>query len=356
MNLEFSAQKKLGSFDFNLDFKSTDRVLGIFGPSGNGKSTLLKVLSGLITPEEGEITVNGKTFFSKQKKINLSPNERKIGYIFQEPLLFPHLNVKSNLLYGYKRTKEKKIHFDEVAELLALKPLLKRMPYFLSGGETQRVLIGRALLTSPDLLILDEPLSALDFQLKDRIFTYLDKIISRYQIPLIYVSHSLNEIMRLTDKVLVLKEGKNIAYGNILEVIDSQLTYNMLKTNPIINHLEGEIAQFIPNGMTEVNCYGKTFKIRLAEKPATNRLLLKISSKEIILSCNKLEGISARNLIQGKIVRLAPVENNLLCHINIGKEIIVEITHDAKKELNLTEGVEVYCLIKSNSIQVGELE
>lgn len=356
MRLKFNARKRLGDFYLNMDFESNNNVLGVFGPSGSGKSTMLRILAGLIIPEEGEIVFNGKTIFSRQEKINIPPEQRRIGYIFQEPLLFPHLNVKSNLFYGYKRNRHRNIEVDEVINILSLKTLLERMPYYLSGGEIQRVLIARALLCSPELLVMDEPFTSLDYQLKDRIFAYLEKIMKHFKIPLIYVSHSINEIMRLTDRIVVVKNGRNIAYGSINEVIDRQLIYNLIKSGRIINLLEGEIIKFTPAGITEVSCYGNIFKVRLSEKPATDKLLLKISAKEVILSRNRIDGVSARNIIKGRVIRIAAVENNLLCHVDIGKEIIVEITAEAREELGLSVGAEVYCLIKSNAIQVASLD
>lgn len=211
-------RKKLGSLVIDVAFQSEKaRVIALYGPSGAGKTSLISMIAGLIRPDFGSIRLNGAIFYDSDKKINMAPEKRRIGYVFQDGKLFPHLTVKSNLEYGMKlisRT-DRKVRFDEVVNLLGIEQLLGRRPGKLSGGEKQRVAIGRALLTSPRLLLMDEPLASLDSSRKDEVLPFIRTLKESYNIPIIYVSHIREEIATIADKVLVMKAGRLEAYGGI---------------------------------------------------------------------------------------------------------------------------------------------
>lgn len=210
--LEVNVEKKLGEFELKVDFQAAGGVTALFGPSGAGKSSLVNLIAGLLQPDRGRITSDGKVLFDQRRKIDLPPEKRGVGYVFQEGRLFPHLSVKSNLLYGMrlKPPSEKQLELEEVVELMGISHLLKRRPASLSGGEKQRVAMGRALLTSPRLLLMDEPLASLDQARKNEVLPFLAELPRKMQIPIIYVSHSLAEVDFLADRVVKISNGKMV--------------------------------------------------------------------------------------------------------------------------------------------------
>lgn len=198
----------IGSFNISLKFRSSAHLLAVGGPSGSGKTTLVNMISGLITPHSGMIRINGATVFDSDKKINIPVHKRRIGYVFQDGRLFPHLNVRSNLVYGKWFTRQDSaIEFETVVKFLGLESLLSRGTAQLSGGERQRVAIGRALLSAPELLLMDEPLASLDQARKNDILPYIERLRDEIKIPIVYVSHNAQEIHRLADEFLMLKDG-----------------------------------------------------------------------------------------------------------------------------------------------------
>jgi molybdate transport system ATP-binding protein len=210
MELRVALQKRFRNFLLDVDFAVQGERVGIFGPSGGGKSTLIGLIAGLSRPDKGSIILGGETLFDSSRGLNVRPERRRMGMVFQRPSLFPHLSVKGNLLYGYKRCvlKNRKIAFDEVVEVLHIGALLDRGVKYLSGGEKQRVAIGRAVLGNPRLLLLDEPLSALDDSLKFQIVPFLKNVCETFMIPYLFISHSLLEMRIMTDQVLHLVGGR----------------------------------------------------------------------------------------------------------------------------------------------------
>jgi len=198
-----------GDFTLTAKLHSTALVTGLFGPSGVGKSSLLQGIAGLVKPRQGHIAIAGDTLFCSAQGINLPPHRRRIGFVFQDALLFPHLTVRNNLLYGYRQLSatERRLSLDAVVAILEIGALLDKSPQHLSGGEKQRVGLGRALLSSPRLLLLDEPLASLDERLKQQILPFLLRVRDELQIPMLYVSHALPEIRYLTEHIVGIQPG-----------------------------------------------------------------------------------------------------------------------------------------------------
>ncbi|PVX39189.1 molybdate transport system ATP-binding protein [Pasteurella langaaensis DSM 22999] len=218
--LEINVKKTLGETQLEADLQIPARgVTAIFGVSGSGKSSLINLVSGLLNPDWGYIRLNGKTLVDTDKGICLAPNKRHIGYVFQDARLFPHYSVKGNLYYGIK--DKSAVNFDAILKLLGIEHLLKRYLFSLSGGEKQRVAIGRALLSSPDILLMDEPLSALDLPRKRELLAYLEKLSQEVEIPILYVTHSVDELTALAERVILLDSGKVIAYDDVQNVLRS---------------------------------------------------------------------------------------------------------------------------------------
>lgn len=219
--LEVEVKRKQGDFFVDVAFSVPEKgITALFGPSGVGKTSVVNMIAGLSRPDIGRIVLGGRVLFDAGQGVNVSPDGRRIGYIFQDGRLFPHLTVRGNLIYGMKLVPEAERYVDlnQVVDLLGIRPLLDRRPAKLSGGEKQRVAIGRAFLCSPDLLLMDEPLASLDGPRKEEVLPFISKLCRRFSTPVLYVSHSVSEIMRLADQVVILDEGRVAASGSVEEM------------------------------------------------------------------------------------------------------------------------------------------
>ncbi len=221
--LDIQVARRQGNFQVDAAFQTRNTgITALFGPSGAGKTSVINMVAGLSHPDKGRIVVHDRVLFDSDRGINLPPEKRSIGYIFQDGRLFPHLTVRGNLTYGMKLTppSQRCISLDQVVDLLGIKHLLDRRPAKLSGGEKQRVAIGRALLTSPRLLLMDEPLSSLDDARKEEVLPFVAKLPHAFLIPILYVTHSVDEIQRLADSLVFMEAGKSILVGDVPEMLN----------------------------------------------------------------------------------------------------------------------------------------
>ena len=221
--MEIGIRHKQGSFNLSVFFQGAESgVTALFGPSGAGKTSVVNMVAGLMRPDAGRIAINGQSLFDSARGIDLPPEKRRIGYVFQDGRLLPHLSVRSNLVYGLHRTPADRrfVQFDPVVELLGIGHLLGRRPAKLSGGEKQRVAIGRALLTSPALLLMDEPLASLDAARKDEVLPFIMRLGKEFSIPVLYVSHALDEIVALATYLVMLDNGRVLAAGELQVLMD----------------------------------------------------------------------------------------------------------------------------------------
>ena len=218
--IEVQAKLQRDSFVLDVSLQLNHRVTALFGASGSGKSTLLNIIAGITKPDSGYISIDNDCVFDSKNRINKAIHQRRVGLVFQDGRLFPHMTVKQNLNYAIKvnTTKNQLITISELIELLEIEPLIKRHPHQLSGGEKQRVALGRTLLSSPKLLLLDEPLASLDEKLKQQILPYLKLITENINIPMLYISHSKDEILQLTNHILYIHEGKILHINNMQNV------------------------------------------------------------------------------------------------------------------------------------------
>jgi len=348
MELLIDLSKQFGAFQLEADFTVSGERIGFFGPSGSGKSTLMGLLAGLHQPDHGVILLDGEEIFNSRKRINVPVEHRRIGMVFQLPLLFPHLNVKSNLLYGYRRCapEHRRITLDSVVGVLQIEHLLERGVRNLSGGERQRVAIGRAILSNPRLLIMDEPLSGLDDSLKYQIIPFLKSVSETFHIPYLFISHSLLEMRIMTAKVLSVVAGQVTGQMTAEELArtlmgESQAGYTNLLKLRFIRRLGG--LQVYQWGNLQLLVSGST------DLPEA---LFELSSTDIILFKRHPEAISARNLLQCRVADVFETACRLGVELECGEErLITEISRQAAEDLGIIKGIEIYAAIKATAFR-----
>jgi molybdate transport system ATP-binding protein len=348
MNLAVAVTKNFGTFRLEADFASEGNRLGIFGESGSGKSTLVNLLAGTMTPDEGSIHLDGECLFSSEAGVDVPPENRRIAIVFQHPYLFPHMNVRGNLLYGYRRCARgnRRIELEPLAGILKLEGLLERGVNNLSGGEKQRVALGRAILSNPRLLLMDEPLSALDDDLKYQIIPYLKSVGEEFQVPFLFISHSMVEMRLMADRVIVFEKGKIIDRTTADQLArrrmhTSQVGYiNLLKPGP--PRPAGELFAY-PWGGGELFV---TFRVKSADS------MLELSSKDIILFKKHPDAISARNLLQCSVAGLFTAGNRTGVELDCGGErLVAEVARQTAEELGIAAGKDVFAAVKASAFR-----
>ena len=346
----------LANFALDIDASFDARVTAIFGPSGSGKTTLLDVIAGLRPIAQGEIEIGGRTLFSSARKIDLPPQNRDIGYVPQEGALFPHLSVKKNILFGAQRSNQAPdpaaIRMDHVLEVLEIAHLLPRRVTQLSGGETQRVALARAILSRPSLLLLDEPLAALDIGLKERILPYLARVRDEFKIPMIYVTHNVTEVLALADWVLLIRDGRLVAQGAPREALTSSRAVKEIPEEPLENVFT---VTFIESnqaaGRTQVRLASgaELFIPYLMQPPATFQV--RVSADDILIGTQRPEGISAGNIMPGTIRGIETIDGQALVTVDAGADFCVRVTSAAVARLALDVGTTVFLIIKARAFR-----
>lgn len=351
--LSLDVQLQQGNFDLEANFALDNPVTGLFGSSGSGKSTLLNLVAGLTHPDKGWLKLGEKHLFHSAKNINISPNKREVGVVFQDSQLFPHLSISNNLLYGYKRTDRKQRRFEmpEIVDLLEVGHLLKKRPGQLSGGEKQRVGLGRALLASPRFLLLDEPLASLDQGLKEQILPFLKRVKDELELPMVYISHSMEEILHLTDHLVVINNGRILGAGHFYDVIKEDRVQGVASTMGLENIITATvIGHNIESGHTVADVKGYTLLLPLTDKFSIgDSCYLSIRSSEIAIAKHHIDHISIQNQIKGRILSVTQKASHVAIQVDIGTPLIVDITPKAFSQLALSQGEEIYCLIKTHS-------
>jgi len=357
--LSINIGKQLGDLSLAIDAQlPMSGITAIFGRSGAGKTSLINILGGLSTPDRGELTLKKEPLYDHARHINLPPEKRNIGYVFQEARLFPHYSVRGNLNYGNK--DKDPAHFDKVVKLLGLEPLLKRYPISLSGGEKQRVAIGRALLTRPKMLLMDEPLASLDLPRKRELIPYLTNLASNLAIPIIYVSHSLDEILQLAQHMLVLDQGKVIATGPLQQVWDSEQMRPWLPASEQSSLLQVTVAEHHSHyAMTRVKLINdiSLWVNSLLPEPGA-KLRVRIHANHISLCRVPPLQTSIRNIIPVEVIEVtdSPGDNNMQIKLAVADNFIwANVTRWACDDLEISPGLSLFAQIKGVSMTASDL-
>jgi molybdate transport system ATP-binding protein len=351
--LEVSVKSKLGAFQLDAAFEGAGQgVTVLFGPSGAGKSSVLAAIAGARAPDSGRIVLGGETLYDSARRIDVSMERRRIGWVFQDARLFPHLSVEGNLRFGLKRAPSGPIRFDEVIEVLGVEPLLRRRPRDLSGGERQRVGLGRALLSQPRLLLMDEPLASLDAERRAGILPFFERIKTTFGVPILYVTHALAEAVRLGDRMVVLRGGKVAAEGPAMRIVsrpDLKLSGSRAQDGAA---LEGRVIG--EDGGLSIVRAGR-WDIRVPKLPSDGPVRLYILARDVMLALDPPKRISARNILAGRIAALDAEGDRVMVRVdpmNGGDRgnLLAALTPDAVQALDLKPGQPVWAVVKSVAV------
>jgi molybdate transport system ATP-binding protein len=346
---------RLGDFELDaaFEFGAHPQVTALFGRSGAGKSTVLNAIAGLIRPAFGKIVLSGETLLDTERQIDIPARARRIGVVFQDTRLFPHMNVKANLLYGWHRTKDRieAKQIDAVIALLALERLLERKPRTLSGGEKSRVGLGRALLMNPRALLLDEPLAALDAARKAEILPYLERLVHETRVPMLYVSHSLDEVAQLADRMVVIEHGRIVAEGSLFDVtqrLDLVAGKELLPGAVLEATVAGQDAA---HGLTELALGGEILVVPSIPKPKGETVRIRIDSADVMLALSRPEGVSANNILPAVVAAIGECGVHADVQLQLREaRLIARITRRSLERLALKPGTQVFAVIKSVTV------
>ncbi len=350
--IDIDIKKRLG--DFRLDASISVEASGItalFGRSGCGKTTLINSIAGLTRPDEGHIRIGGVTLFDSARGIDLAPENRRLGYVFQEGRLFPHMTVEGNLRYGMPRAGGR-ITFAAIVGLLELDALLDRRPATLSGGEKQRVALGRALLANPRLILMDEPLASLDAGHKDEILPFIEELTREFDLPVIYVSHAMGEIARLAQTLVLMSEGGVAAVGPV-ESLTSRLDLRPMtgryEAGAVLN---ATVASEQPtDGLTHLDFEGGIFRVPRIDAPVGREIRVRIRARDVSIALSPPEDVSILNIFPGEIIEVGEdTTPQVDVLIDVGVPVWARISRFSFDRLGLETGKTVHVMIKAIAI------
>lgn len=342
-------------FPIEAAFEAGTGVTGLFGHSGAGKTTLLKMIAGLLPPRSGRIAAPQAVYFDSAEGIDVPAHKRRIGFVFQDGRLFPHLSVRRNLTFAnWAGRRQSARSFDEVVGLLGLEDHLDRRPQTLSGGERQRVAIGRALLSDPAILLMDEPVSSLDHARRGEILPYLSRMRQEMKIPILYVSHEIDEMAQLSDRMVVMSAGRVIASGSTAEI------FARLDLGPALGRqkaavlLEGSVVGFDPvYGLSRIRIGDATIEIAGTALEVGQQVRLRVRARDISIATERLQGLSIRNQLPCRVEEVV-LDGSPFAEVALiagGQTLRARITRKSADELALKPGMQVVALLKSISIE-----
>jgi molybdate transport system ATP-binding protein len=348
VKLYLSLEKSFGNFRFDAAFRTCGSRIGILGKSGSGKSTLVHMLAGMVEPDKGIIQLDDQVLYDSTRKICLPPEKRRIAVVFQHTHLFPHLCVRRNLFYGYRRIPANRRSIDPEAlfRVLDITHLLDRGVNTLSGGEKQRVALGRAVLSHPRLLLMDEPLNGLDEMLKYQIIPYLKEVVARFDIPLLYISHSMNEMRMMTDEVVVFDNGRVVSQTSAESVARMRMQNCPMGYQNFFRLSDPRQE----DGLFHYR-WGKN-RLQLTQGCDGRETLFTLSSKDILLFRRHPESVSARNLLRCRVTGIFEMDNRVGLELDAdGESLVAQVVKKALTELDIHTGSEVFACIKADAFR-----
>jgi molybdate transport system ATP-binding protein len=360
VTLAVDIEHRQGDFRLDARFAAEGGLTALFGRSGSGKTSLINVIAGLIRPDRGRVVVDGETVVDSERGVFVPVHKRRVGYVFQDGRLFPHLSVRQNLLYGrwFAPNRERRVELDAIADLLGIAALLDRRPARLSGGEKQRVAIGRALLASPRLLLMDEPLAALDEARKAEILPYIERLRDHARVPIVYVSHSIAEVARLATSVVLLADGRVAAAGPLADIMHRLDLIPLTDRGEAGAVIEAVVERHEPAfDLTELRSRGGLWRLPALRAPVGTRLRLRVRARDVMLATSPPSNVSALNVFTGVVPDIAAdggpvVDIKLDCS---GEVLIARLTRFSFDKLGLARGHTAHALVKSVALDRREL-
>jgi molybdate transport system ATP-binding protein len=356
MSLSILLRHRFSSVQMDMAFEvPTPGLTALFGPSGAGKSTIISAAAGLLRPDECRIEIDGRVLADTDSLVWLPPERRSMGLVFQDARLFPHMSVATNLRFGLRRAAAGPVQFDDVVDLLGIRALLPRRPHTLSGGERQRVAIGRALLAQPHLLLMDEPLASLDTARKAEIMPYLTRLKKALKLPILYVTHSLEEVAQLADSLVLIDAGRIIGCGALSDIAARADLPLAQRDDAAAVLLCRVVEHDVGRDLSRLEFGGATLWVPLLDAPLGAERRVRILAREVILAVKPPESISLHNVLPGEVRRITAdtARRSVLVEIALaGSALISRVTPDAIVRLALAPGSAVLALIKSTSIEV----
>lgn len=345
--IEISLRHRFGDFLLDVEFRAGAGITALFGPSGAGKTSIVNAIAGIFHPREGRIATDGRVLLDKKNGIDIPAHRRRIACVFQDSRLFPHMDVKANLLFGWRRaqTQAKPEEIERIVAMLGLEHLLARKPAKLSGGEKSRVALGRALLSSPTLLLLDEPLAALDDARKSEILPYLERL--RDEVPMLYVSHSVDEVLRLANDVVLLREGRVTGTGSVF-----QFAAGEIGTAALGGVIAARVVAHRDDGLSELAFDGGVLIVGRVNREIGAALRIRVRAEDVMLAREEPRAISANNVLPTEILdaretSAAQADIVLRCG---AAHFAARITRASLARLALAPGQKVFAIVKSVTI------
>jgi molybdate transport system ATP-binding protein len=349
MSVEVELRHSFGAFMLDIAFGiERPGVTALFGPSGAGKTSVINAIAGLFHPDEGRIVIDGRVVLDTKAGVFIAARERHAGYVFQEARLFPHMSVENNLRFGWRRAQNP-VSEGEIArlvELLGLSYLLARSPKALSGGERGRVALGRALLASPDILLLDEPLAALDAARRNEILPYFERLRDETKLPMIYVSHAIDEVARLADEIVVLRDGCSVEQGSVFEL----LTRIGSDIDPVGAVLDARVVSHrASDGLSVLSFDGGELIVARIARPEGARMRVRVRAEDIMLARDEPRAISANNVLPARVTAIRQDDGpQAEVQLAVGaSRLVARITRASAVRLGLTPDTPVFAIIKS---------
>jgi molybdate transport system ATP-binding protein len=355
--LEVAFTHTLPGLSMAVDFTAPHGVTVLFGRSGSGKTTVVNAVAGLLTPDRGRIAVEGRRLLDTDARLNLPPHLRRAPYVFQEARLFPHLTVRQNLGFGRWFTRARAPDFGTIVEMLGIGPLLNRRPAALSGGEKQRVALGRALLAGPEILLMDEPLAALDDARKAEILPYIERLRDAGGPPVLYVTHSMAEVARLATTLVVVEAGRTIAHGPAQELLADPELAPFLGLHEAGATLSARLAAQEADGLSRLETAAGPLWLPRLEAPVGTAFRIRIAARDVILSRHRPEGLSALNILPATVTALRLGDGpGALVQLAVGEEhLLVRLTRRSAEALALAPGAQVFAIAKSVAVAQADI-
>ncbi len=359
MSLGVDIVHRFDGFALEADFAAGPGVTALFGPSGSGKSTIGNAIAGLLTPDAGRITLGEDVLLDRARGICLPAPRRRIGVVFQEGRLFPHLTVARNIAFGARYAPKGAPGLDEgaILHMLGIETLLPRRPRSLSGGEKQRVAIARALLMRPRLLLMDEPLAALDGPRKDEILPYLERLRDSGIVPIVYVSHSVAEIARLADRIVVLRDGRVLRQGDVTDVLSDPEMVPLIGVREAGSVLLARVVEANPDGLSRLEIGGGELRLPGIDAAPGQTLRVRVLAQDVLVSLNRPEGLSSRNILPAVVDTIHRGEGpGVALSLRIGQaRLLARITSDAMVELGLRPGLACHAVLKATAVARADI-